>query len=236
MPRKRKNTTSIGDGAISEPAGEVVADDHSQGDEDDDDDDEDRKDTRTSRLRKRDAKRNIKALTANTSAKITPKGRNNSRPAQKKFTPKSQGKTPKSADHNKQSVSPRHKLDSLGLGADFEQNEKTADYFRNVEIDELINEKCEHVFDTLSRMKRDLLEPVNKKFGDDPPCILTSTPNYVRLMCKYSNCPFQIWYTYTQKGSATEPSKIKFFRKINNNHSFDCHKKAVHKDKKVVIL
>lgn len=128
----------------------------------------------------------------------------------------------------------KQRIKELGLGEDFEQNEKTADYFKNPDIDELVNEETE--FDTLAKMKTQLLDPINKRFGKDPCCILSSTPNYIRLMCKYSGCPFQTWYVYSTTGANDSFSKIRFFRKINNNHSYECHKKGVEKDSKVKIL
>ena len=143
-------------------------------------------------------------------------------------------KTPKSADH-KHTVIEKQKIKDLGLGNDFEVNDKQIGYFKNNEIDDHVNNKMGE-FESLEKMKKELLEPINKRFNDDPSCILTSTPSYVRLMCKYANCPFQIWYTYEARKSGGNPTKIKFFRKINNNHSFACHTKAITKDKKFVIL
>ena len=119
------------------------------------------------------------------------------------------------------------------LGPDFEQNEKTPDYFRCQAIDDLIDSKRKP-FANLEKAKNELLEPINAFFGEDPCLIFTSTSSYVRLMCKYSNCPFQIWYNYNKNEQA--PEKIEFFRKINNNHSFDCHKNGTLKDKKLSIL
>ena len=87
--------------------------------------------------------------------------------------------------------------------------------------------------------KDGLLIPINEFFQVDPCCILTSTQSYVRLMCKYVNCPFQIWYTYegSKGGDSTAPRQIKFFRKINNNHSFESHKTGILKeDKKFQML
>ena len=122
----------------------------------------------------------------------------------------------------------------MGLDSAFEQNEKTSDYFKCQQIDDLVNERTE--FETLAQAKLQLLNPINACFGAEASCILTGTQSYVRLMCKFANCPFQIWYTYDAKQGMEQPAKIKFFRKINNNHSFDCHKKAVLKDKKFLIL
>ena len=85
--------------------------------------------------------------------KLTPKnvsGKVNNvsrKSAQKKYTPKVYNKTPKSADYKMPMVE-QQKLIGLGLGKDFEMNDKTPGYFKSQEIDDRVNELSEE-FSTL---------------------------------------------------------------------------------------
>jgi len=100
---------------------------------------------RVSRQRKRDEKLQSKAFSAGASTKITPRNADSKTVTQEEkkvqLKAKSAGKTPKSTAQ-KLGAPEQLKLGELGLDSKhFEQNEKTQDYFRCQQIDDLVNVK-----------------------------------------------------------------------------------------------
>ena len=67
-------------------------------------------------------------------------------------------------------------------------------------------------------MKEKIVKRLNSDFNEgDEPHIVTPTDMYIRVMCKYKGCNFQIWYQSTKKGGC------KYIKSVNQNHWFQSH-------------
>ena len=60
-------------------------------------------------------------------------------------------------------------------------------------------------------LEADVVSELNKDFEpDEKPIYLTRTAQYLKLVCKYSKCPFDNWFVFDEPGT-----KFKLYRKIN---------------------
>ena len=103
------------------------------------------------------------------------------------------------------------KVAGLDQYRQFVRSDKNADQFKSNRMKTVYERLQQEEWCTFDGLQAEVVSELNKDFEpDDNPIYLTRTQQYLKLVCKYSKCPFDNWFVMDEPGT-----KFKLYRKIN---------------------
>lgn len=85
--------------------------------------------------------------------------------------------------------------------------------FKSKNAQGLLAEQKGYEYSGTSEIKESIVKKLNAEFPtSDKPFLLTQTPQYFVLRCKFKSCTFQQWFRYKENSNK---GIIEYFRTIN---------------------